>query len=130
MGPSNSVLDNVTVIFSLNQSLQNFEVFLEMISSTSVQNFSREKCLILKWQHILLRVLRQNRVLEIINDVIVMSFSNQCQQTFVFFFVIPRSISVQNLSKIGRETKKFRKIGNDVIVTSFLKITQQFFVCE
>ena len=37
---------------------------------------------------------------------------------------------MQNLSKIGQETKKLQKLGNDVIVTSFLKIAQQFFVCE
>ena len=37
---------------------------------------------------------------------------------------------MQNLSKIGQETKKFQKMGNDVIVTSFLKIAQQFLVCE
>ena len=37
---------------------------------------------------------------------------------------------MQNLSKIGQETKKSQKIGNDVIVTSFLKIAHQFFVCE
>ena len=37
---------------------------------------------------------------------------------------------MQNLSKIGQETKKLQKKGNDVIVTSFLKIAQQFFVCE
>ena len=37
---------------------------------------------------------------------------------------------MRNLSKIGRETKKLQKMGNDVIVTSFLKITWQFFVCE
>ena len=36
---------------------------------------------------------------------------------------------MQNLSEIGQETKKFQKIGNDVIVTSFLKIALQFFVC-
>ena len=34
------------------------------------------------------------------------------------------------LSKIGQETKKLQKMGNDVIVTSFLKVVQQFFVCE
>ena len=34
--------NDVTVILFLNQSLQNFEVFLEMISSTSIQNFSRK----------------------------------------------------------------------------------------
>ena len=37
---------------------------------------------------------------------------------------------MRNLSKIGPETKKLQKIGNDVIVTSFLKIAQQVFVCE
>ena len=60
----------------------------------------------------------------------VTSFLCQPQQNFVLLFVIPRSISVQNLSKIGQETKKLHKIGNDVIVTSFLKIAQQFFVHE
>ena len=37
---------------------------------------------------------------------------------------------MQNLSKIGQETKKLQKMGNDVIVTSFLKIAQQFSMCE
>ena len=37
---------------------------------------------------------------------------------------------MQNLSKIGQETKKLQKIGNDVIVTSFLKRALQYFVCE
>ena len=37
---------------------------------------------------------------------------------------------MKNLSKIGQETKKLQKMGNGVIVTSFLKIGQQFFVCE
>ena len=48
----------------------------------------------------------------------------------MFLFVMPRGISVQNLRKIGQETKKLQKIGNDIIVMSFLKIVQQFFVCE
>ena len=77
-----------------------------------------------------LRALRQNWVLEIINDVTMTSFCNQFQQNFVVLFVIPRSVSVQNLSKIGQETKKLQEIRNDVIVTSFLKISQQLFVCE
>ena len=59
-----------------------------------------------------------------------MSFLNQSQQNFVFLFVLPRAIFVQNLSKIRQETKKLQKMGNDIIVTSFLKIAQQFFVCE
>ena len=46
----------VTVTLFFNQSLQTFEVFLEMISGTSVLNFNRKKCYILPWQHILLRV--------------------------------------------------------------------------
>ena len=96
---------NVTVTLLLNQSLQNFEVFSEMISSTSVQNFSRKKCFILPWQHILLRVLKQNRVLEIIDDVIVTSFCSQSQQNFVFLFVIPND---QNYQKSpGRIGLKF-----------------------
>ena len=38
--------NNVTVTLFLNQSSQNFEVFLEMISSISVKNFSGKKCFI------------------------------------------------------------------------------------
>ena len=72
----------------------------------------------------------QNRVIEIIDDVTVTSFCNQSQQNFAFLFVIPRSISVQNLSKIRQETKKLQEMANDVIVTSFLKIAQQFLVFE
>ena len=45
--------NDVTVTLFLNQSSQNFELFLQMIISTSVQNFSRIKCFILPWQHIL-----------------------------------------------------------------------------
>ena len=55
-----------------------------------------------------------------------MSFLNQSQQNLVFLFVIPRGISVQNLSKIGQEKKKLQNWE----MTSFLKIAQQFFVCE
>ena len=33
---------------------------------------------------------------------------------------------MQNLSKIGQETKKLQKMGNDAIVTSFLKILSNF----
>ena len=36
---------DVTVTLFLNQSLQTFEVFSEMISGTSVQNFSRKNAL-------------------------------------------------------------------------------------
>ena len=92
----------------LNQSSQTFEVFLELISGTSVQNFSRKKCFILPWQHIPLRVLRQNRVLEIIDDVTVTSFCSKSQKHLVFLSVIPRIISVQNLSEIGQKTKELQ----------------------
>ena len=120
--------NDVTVTLFFNESLQTFEVFSEMISGTSVQNFCRKKCFILPWQHILLGLLRQNWILEIFDDITVTPFCNQSQQNFVFLFVIPRSNSVQNLSKIGQETKKLQKLGNEVIVTSLLKIAQQFCV--
>ena len=71
-----------------------------------------------------------NRILKISDDVIVTSFLNQSQQNFVFFVSLPTGNSIQNLSKIGQETKKLQKMGNDVILTSFLQIAQQFFVCE
>ena len=61
------------------------------------------------------------------DDITVTSFCNQSQQNFVFLFVILGSISVGNLGRIGQETKKLQKRGYDVIVTSFLKIAQQFF---
>ena len=70
--PSN----DVTATLFLNQSLQNFEVFLEMISGSSVQNFRKKKYFIFPWEDILLRVLRQNWVLEIIDDITVTSFCN------------------------------------------------------
>ena len=79
-----------------------------MISSTSVQNLSRKKCFILPWQHILLRVLRQYQVLEISDNVTVTSFLINLNKILLFLFVIPKSISVQNLSKIGQETKKLK----------------------
>ena len=37
---------------------------------------------------------------------------------------------MQNLSKIGQAKKKLQKMGNDIIVTSFLKIAHQYFMCE
>ena len=97
--------NDVPVTLFLNQSSQNFELSLEMIISTSTQNFSRIQCFILPWQHIPWRVLLTNRVLKISDDVIVTSFLNQSQQNFVLLFVIPRGISVQNLRKIGQEKR-------------------------
>ena len=127
MFPWQHILENyVTVTLFLNQYLETFELFLEMISGTSVQNFRRKKCFILPWQHILLRVLRQNRVIEIIDDLTVASFCCQSQQNFVFLFVIPRSIFVQNLSKIGQETKKLHKGECDIVS----KNSSIFFVFE
>ena len=43
--------NDVTVTLFLNQSSQNFELFLEMIISTSVQNFSRKNCCIAMATH-------------------------------------------------------------------------------
>ena len=97
--------NDVTVTLFLNQSSQNFTFSLEMISSISVQNVSRIQCFILPWQHILSRVILTNWVLKISDAVTVTSFLNQSQQNFVFLFVIPRGISVQNWTKIGQETK-------------------------
>ena len=45
--------NDVTVTLFLNQSLQNFELCLAMIISTSVQTFGGIQCFILPWQHIL-----------------------------------------------------------------------------
>ena len=44
--------NDITVTVFLNKSLQNFELCLEMIISTSVQNVSRIQYFILPWQHI------------------------------------------------------------------------------
>ena len=71
-------------------------------------------------------MLLTNWVLKVSDYIIVTSFLTPSQQKFVFLFAIPIDISVQNLSKLGQETKKLPKIGNDVIVTSFLKIAQLF----
>ena len=70
-----------------------------------------------------------NQVLEISDDVTVTSFLSQSQHNVLFLFVRPRSIFLQILSKIRQETKKLLKMGNDVIVTSFQKISQKF-LCE
>ena len=117
--------NDVTVTLFLNQSLQTFEVFLEMISGTSVQNFIRNKCFILLWQHILLRVFKQNRVLEIIDDVTVTSFCNQSQQNFVFLFAIPKKHHCTKFEQSRKRNNEVEK-RNDVIMTSFLKIAEQF----
>ena len=95
--------NDVTVTLFLNQSSQNFElvplykILAEYNASYCHSNTFFE------------RVLLTNRVLKISDDVIVTSFLNQSQQNFVFLFVIPRGSSVQNLSKIGQETKSCKK---------------------
>ena len=48
------LINQVTVTLFLNQFLQAFEVFLQLISGTSVQNFSRKKSFMLLLKHILL----------------------------------------------------------------------------
>ena len=45
--------NDVTVTLFLKKSSQNFDLCLEIIISTSVQNFSRTQCFVLQWQHIL-----------------------------------------------------------------------------
>ena len=45
--------NDVTVTLFLHQSSQNFEVCLDIIISTSVQNCSRIQCFIFPWRHIL-----------------------------------------------------------------------------
>ena len=95
----------VTVTLFLYQSLQTFEVFLEMISGTSVQNFSRKKCFILPWQHILLRVLRQNWFIEIIDDVILQSISRK----FCNFVCNTKKHHCTKFEQNRKETKKLQK---------------------
>ena len=114
--------NDVTVTLFLNQSLQTFEAFLEMISETSVQNFGRKYCFILPWQHILLRVLRQNRVPEIIDDVIFQSISTK----FSTFVCNSNKDLCTKFEQNWTRNKEVAKMANDVIVTSFLKIAQQF----
>ena len=121
----NSVIqlsNDVTVTLFLNQSLQTAEVFLEMITGTSVQNFSRNKCFILPWQHILLRVLRQNWVIEIIDDVTLQSISIK----FCIFVCNTKKHPCTKFEQNRTRNKEVAKMRNDVTVTSFLKIAQQF----
>ena len=80
----------------------------------------------LPWQHILLRVRRQNLVPEIINEVTVASFCNQSQQNFVIFVCNTKKHLCTKFDQNRKETKKLQKMRNDVIVTSLLKIAQQF----
>ena len=101
--------NDVTVTLFLNQSSQNFELSLEMIINTSVQNFSGIQCFILPWEHIFLGVLLINQVLKISDDVIVTSFLNQSQQKFVFLFVIPRGISVHKFEQNRTRDKEVAK---------------------
>ena len=107
--------NDVTVTLFLHQSSKKSEKFLEIISSTSVQNYRQIKCFLLPWEHNLLRVLMPNLGLRVSDNVTVTSFLKQPQQNFVFLFVMSENISVQYLSKIRQETNKLQKLGNDVI---------------
>ena len=122
--------NDVTVTLFLNQSSQNYELSLEMIISTFVQNFSRIQCFILPWQHIRLRVLLTNRVLKISDDIIVTSFLIQSHKKFCIFVCYAKRHLCAKFEQNRTRNKEVEKKGNDAIVMSFLKITQQFFVCE
>ena len=115
---------DVTVTLFLNQSSQNVDLFLDLISSTSVQDFSRMKCFTLPWQHILRRALRQNRVLEISDDVTVTSFLNQLQRNFVLFVCNTKrrlctKFEQNRKNKEGAKHRKWRHC--DVISTNSSK---------
>ena len=107
--------NDVTVALFLNLSLQNFEVFLKMISSTSVQNFNRRKCSILPWQHILWRVLRQNWVLEISDDIIA---DFNLNKIFTFVCNTKKHLCTKFVQNQKRN-KKVAKMGNDVMLTVY-----------
>ena len=47
------ISNDVTVMLFLDQSSQNFELFLEMINTTTAQNSGSKKCFTLPRQHIL-----------------------------------------------------------------------------
>ena len=76
--------NDVTVTLFLNQSLQNFEVFLEMISGIPVQNFSRKKMIYIAIATHSLKSTWQNRVLQFNDDVTVTSFSINLNKILYF----------------------------------------------
>ena len=108
--------NDVTVTLLLNQPLQTFEVLLEMVSGTSVQSFSRKKCFIFPWQHILLRVLRQNRVPEIIDDVTVRLFSAQSKKNCIFVCNTENHLCTK-FEQNRTRNKEVAKNGKHVTVT-------------
>ena len=67
---------DVTVMAFLNQSQQNFVIWLKIL------NFSKIGLLMFPWQHILETVLMQNWAIQICNYVTVTLFLNQSSQTF------------------------------------------------
>ena len=99
----------VAVTLFPNQSLQTFEVFLEIISGTSVQNFSRKKCFILLWQRILLRVLRQNRDIEIIDDVTVTSFAINLNKISYFCLLYQEASLYRTWRKSDKKQRSWKK---------------------
>ena len=57
-------------------------------------------------------------------------FLNQSQQNFVFFVFYTKRHLCAKFEQNRTRNREVAKMGNDVIVTSFLKIAQQLFVCE
>ena len=67
---------DVTVMSFLNQSQQNFVIWLKIL------NFSKIDLLMFPWQHILETALMQNWAIQICNYFTVTLFLNQSSQTF------------------------------------------------
>ena len=110
----------------LNQSPQKFELCLEMIISTCVQNFSRIQCFILPWQHILWKVLLTNRVLKSVMTSLWRHFAIDLNKILYFCLLYQET----SLCKIRAKSDKKQRSCKSGLVTLFLKIAQQFFVCE
>ena len=119
--PPNS--NAVTVTPFLSQTQHNVVILLEILSCTFVPKLSK---IHVPWKHSLETALMRNGTIQLSNGVTVTLFLNQSllnfkvfleviSSTSLFSFVIPRSISVENLSKIRQETKKLQKMGKDVI---------------
>ena len=121
--------NDVTVTLFLNQSSENFEPSLEMIISTSVQNFSRTMLHIAMATHSLKGIFDkldpQNQWWRHC-DVISQSISTK----FCIFVCYTKRHLWAKFEQNRTRNKEVAKKGNDVIVTSFLKIAQQFCVCE
>ena len=88
-----------------------------MLSSASVQNFSKKKCFISKGQQILVRVLRQNHC-----DVILQSISTKV----CIFICNAKKHLCAKFEQNWTKNKEVAKIGNDVIS----KNSSTIFLCE